>query len=435
MIKLNPIKTRIMKTKFIVALFIGMSAIGFSQKQAIRSASKALRSGDLNTATEALNAAEAQLGGADDKMKSEYYFLRGQVLSASADNSIDKLEAAANAYLKVMEVEESAGISKNSSDANSKLLSLRQKLIENAIADQNAQNYKGASEKLYLGYKTNKQDTVYLYYAAGNAVNGKDYDTALSYYNQLLDLGYNGSQEQFVATNKETGEVDAFDDKQMRDLSVKAGTHIKPETRVTAPKTGEIAKNVALIYITQGKDELAMTAMEKAKAENPGDPSLLQAEADMYYKMGNIAKYKEIMEQVVANDPENADLLYNLGVSSSKLGNNEQAIAYYEKALEIRPEYTSAQVNIASIILSEETAIVDEMNKLGTSNADYKRYDQLNEKRQQVYKRAIPYLEGALKNSPDNTEVVRTLMNIFYQLDDPRAAEMKGRLKALEGGN
>ena len=70
MIKLNPIKTRIMKTKFIVALFIGMSAIGFSQKQAIRSASKALRSGDLNTATEALNAAEAQLGGADDKMKS-----------------------------------------------------------------------------------------------------------------------------------------------------------------------------------------------------------------------------------------------------------------------------------------------------------------------------------------------------------------------------
>lgn len=424
-----------MKTKFVVALFVGISAIGFSQKQAIRSASRALRSGNLDTAAKALNTAEGQLGGADDKMKSEYYFLRGQVAAASAGNSIDKLEAAANAYLKVMEVEESAGMSRNSKDANAKLLLLRQKLIENAIADQNAQNYKGASEKLYLGYKTNKKDTVYLYYAAGNAVNGKDYDTALDYYNQLLELGYNGSQQQFVATNRENGEVDTFDNKQMRDLAVKAKTHIKPETRVTAPKTGEIAKNVTLIYLTQGKDELAMTAMEKAKEENPNDPSLLQAEADMYYKMGNIAKYKEIMEQIVANDPENADLLYNLGVSSSKLGDNEQAIAYYEKALEIRPEYSSAQVNIASIILSEETAIVEEMNSLGTSNADYKRYDKLNEKRHQVYKRAIPYLEGALKSSPDNTEIVRTLMNIFYQLDDSRAEEMKGRLKALEGGN
>ncbi|RZS90455.1 tetratricopeptide repeat protein [Aquimarina brevivitae] len=424
-----------MKTKFIVVLFLAIGATGFSQKRALRSASKALRSGELDTAIEALNAAEAQLAQADEKEKSEYYFLKGQAYAASAGTSVEKLEKAAEAFLKVAEVEEKFDISKNSKDAQAQLLKLRQSLIEQAIADQNASNYKAASDKLYLGYKTNKKDTVYLYYAAGNAVNGREYDTALDYYNTLLDLGYNGSTEQYVATNKETGEVDVFDSKQARDLTVKAGTHIKPEMRVTASKTGEIAKNVALIYINQGKDELAMKAMEKAKEENPEDSSLMQAEADMYYKLGNIAKYKEIMEQIVANDPENADLLYNLGVSSSKLGDNEQAIAYYEKALEIRPDYTSAQVNIASLILSEEAALVEEMNSLGTSSADYKRYDELNEKRQGIYKRAIPYLEGALNNKPDNVEVVRTLMNIFYQLDDPRAEAMKNKLKSLEGGN
>ncbi|MDY8138989.1 tetratricopeptide repeat protein [Aquimarina sp. 2201CG5-10] len=426
-----------MKTKFIVALFVMASAIGFSQdaKKAVKSASKALKSGDLLVAGDALKAAEGQLDASDDKLKAQYYFLKGQLLSATADKSLDKIEGAADAYLKAIEIEKASGSSKFTGEADQKIQLIRQKLVEDAIADQNAKNYKGASEKLYLGYKTNKADTIYLYYAAGNAVNGKDFDTALAYYGELKDLGFNGVQEQFVATNKETGEVDPFDSKQVRDISVKAGTHIKPEVKVTESRKGEIAKNIALIYISQGKDEEAMKAMEDAKRENPNDPSLLQAEADMFYKLGNIAKYKEIMEKIVANDPENPDLLYNLGVSASRLGDNDQAIGYYKKAIELKPDYTSAQINIAAIILSGETELNDKMNSLGGSSADYKKFDVLKKQKEDLYKEAVPFLEAALKSAPDNVEAVRTLMQIFYQLDDPKADVMKSKLKALEGGS
>ncbi|WP_103067970.1 tetratricopeptide repeat protein [Aquimarina sediminis] len=424
-----------MKTKFIVVLFLAVSAVGFSQKQELKSAQKALKSGNMDAASEALKSAEGLLDAADEKMKAQYYFLKGQVLASSAGDSLEKIEGAANAYMKTVEIEKAGGGSKYGANATQKLQLLRQSLIENAIKDQNVKNYKGASEKLYLGYKTNKADTTYLYYAAGNAVNGKHYDEALKYYSELKELGFSGVQEEFVATNKETGKVEVFDSKQTRDLSVKSGSYIKPLARKSESRKGEIAKNIALIYMSQGKDEEAIAAIEDAKKENPEDSTLMQAEADLHYKLGNVAKYKEIMEKIVANDPENPDLLYNLGVSASRLGDNEQALGYYKKSLELRPDYASAQINIASILLGGETKIVDEMNGLGTSSKDNARYEELKQKREDLYKSAVPYLEGALKNQPDNVEAVRTLMNIFYQLDDPKADKMKNKLKALEGGN
>ncbi|WP_378187475.1 hypothetical protein ACE939_03930 [Aquimarina sp. W85] len=425
-----------MKKRIVVAFLLSVSAIGFSQKQALKSASKALKSGDLVIANEALKTAESQLSTADEKQKAQYYYLKAQAFNAANDkNDLANIEGAAMAYAKVLEIEKASKGSKYSNDASQELDKIRQSLIELAIEDQNKQNFKGASDKLYLGYKTNKTDTIYLYYAASNAVNDKDYDTALTYYKELKDLNFTGIQEEFVAIEKKTGKEKEFTSKAIMDLQVKTGEFINPKVRFTDSKKAEIAKNITLIYISQGKDEEAMQAMADAKKENPNDTSLMQAEADMFYKLGNIAKYEEIMEQIVANDPENPDLYYNLGISSSKLENNEQAIMYFKKALELKSDYGAAQLNIASLILRGEVAIVEKMNALGTSSSDYKKYDALKLKREELYKNAIPYLNGALKSDPDNIEVVRTLMNIYYQLNDSRADEMNNKLKSLEGGN
>lgn len=424
-----------MKTKFVVVFFLAISAIGFSQKQALKAAAKALKTGQMDEAAEALKAAEGQLDLADEKMKAQYYLLNGQVTSAAAGDSLEQLEVSAMSYIKVFEIEKASGATKYTSEAEVQLKKLREALVAKAIEDQKEGDNKAAAEKLYLGYKTNKQDTIYLYYAASNAVNAKEYDAALVYYKELIDVGFDGNEIQFVATNKESGVEEVFPSKNLRDTSVKIGTYIKPEKKESGSKKSEITKNIVLIYVSQGKDEEAMKALEIAKAENPDDTSLMQAEADMFYKLGNVEKYKEIMEQIVAKDPNNPDLLYNLGVSASHLGNNEKALEYYKKALELKPDYGKAQLNIASIILKKETAIVDEMNALGTSNSDYKKYDQLKIQREELYKSVTPYLEGALKDNPDNLDALKTLINIYSQLDDPKVNEMKSKLKALEGGN
>ena len=92
-------------------------------------------------------------------------------------------------------------------------------------------------------------------------------------------------------------------------------------------------------------------------------------------------------------DPNNPELQYNLGVISSEIEDFENSKKYYLKAIELKPNYTNAYLNLAALILGQEESILDEMNALGSSAADDRKYDKLKLKRNQLYLDAIPHLE------------------------------------------
>lgn len=415
-----------MKTRILTAVLALTTVVAFAQKREIRRAGKAVEKGEYQEAMSHLQEAEASLDGANQSQQADFHLYRGYALVGNGENvPTQDLMEAVESFKKAKEL--------GHDEADAGIQTVSNALINAAISDQNAQDFEAATEKLYASYDLNQQDTIYLYYAASNAVNAGNYDVALDYYEELKDLGFTGISTQYLATNKETGEEELMPSAEQMDLFVKAGTHTNPRTEVTESRKGEIAKNTALIYIERGEDEKAIAAMEDAKRENPNDIALMQAEADMYYRMGDMGKYRDIMEQVVEQDPENPNLYYNLGVSTSELGDNEKAIEYYEKALELDPQMTNARINIAFLILSEEREIVEEMNSLGTSAADNKKYDELGEKRMEIYQEALPHLETVLENNPDNIEAARTMMNIYYQLNEPeKAEEMKQKVADLE---
>ena len=93
-------------------------------------------------------------------------------------------------------------------------------------------------------------------------------------------------------------------------------------------------------------------------------------------------KFKDLISQAIEKDPNNAILYFNLGVVNNDLGDSKSARSFYEKAIEIDPEYESAYFNLTSLILSGEADIVEEMNSLGTSRADNARYDALKKERE-----------------------------------------------------
>jgi len=413
-----------MKTNiFTVALsFLSMAAV--AQKSEIRDAGDAIEDGNYAEAKTELQTAESMLSEANEKWTERFYLYKGQAYLGSGENaSLEDLETAAEAFQKAQDMG-------NEEEAVQGFDQVRNALVQSAINDQNKEDYDSASDKLYYSYQLNKQDTLYLYYAAANSLNSQDYATALEYYKDLKELDFDGSSVEFLATNVETGEEEIMASKEQRDLMLKTGEYENPQDRQIPSKKGEIAKNIALIYIQEGEDEKAIEAIKDAKAENPDNIALLQAEADVYYRMGNKEKYNELMQEMVKKNPNDPNVYYNLGVTAAELGDNEKAIEYYKQALEIDPEMTNARMNIVVAILAKERAIIDEMNTLGMSKEDNKRYEELQEERNEVYEQAVPYLEKVIEADPENVNVIRTAINIYTQLgEEEKAAELEARLE------
>lgn len=414
-------------------LLLAITSMSFAQKKEIKEIEKALKNSNFADAKSAVAAAEALMGNMDDKSKAKFYFLKAQALYANGSGTDANIDEAIASLDNLKTLESEMGKLKYTQEANEMTTKMVNTFLTKANDAFSNKNYKSAAKGFEKVYKMSPKDTLYLYYAASSAVTAKDYDTALDYYIQLKNMGYDGAEMNYYATNKETNEEELFGDKMSRDLSVKASMHINPRNERSESKKAEIVKNIALIYVSQGENEKALGAMADARAENPDDLGLLLSEANVYLKMGNREKFKELMEEATTKDPNNAELQYNLGVLAAEAGNREAAMKYYEKAIAINPSYVDAYNNMAVVVLEGEAKIVEEMNSLGTSAADNRKYDELKEKKAQLYREAIPYLEKALELKRTNIDTAKTLMNIYSVLGETaKFKAMKARIEEME---
>ncbi|MFH6935392.1 tetratricopeptide repeat protein [Flavobacterium sp. FlaQc-30] len=419
-----------MKSKYVIlASALLISVATFAQKDQIKNAEKALKGGDAQGAITILKDAQNLIANAKDVEQAQYYFVQGNAFLELANKKVEEsknLSAAADSYKKLIEVEKASGKQKYSTQGAASITEIKGKLINSAIADTQSNKSAEGAKKLYEAYLLDKNDTINLYYAASTAVNAQDFDSALPMYEELKKLNYSGKGTMYTAVNKANGSEDGFNNAKERDLAVKLGTHEKPKTETIPSKRGEIYKNLALILVQKGRTEDAKKAISDARKTNPEDTSLILTEANLYLETKDFDMYKKLVGEALEKEPNNADLVFNLGVLSANAKNTADAEKYYLKAIEINPSYTNAYLNLAALKLEAERPIIDEMNKLGTSAKDMKRYDVLKAQREQVFKGVIPYLKKANELDPKNEDVSKTLLGVY------KALEMTAEAKALK---
>jgi len=419
-----------MKSKYVIlASALLISVATFAQKDQIKAAEKALKGGNSQEAVTILQAAESASATAPDAEKAQFFFVKGNAYLDLANKKVDtdkNLSLAAKAYQDLISVEKASGKMKFSTQAATSITDIKFKLINAAIADSKIDKHADSAKKLYDAYLLDKKDTLNLYYAASTYVNAKNYDEALKLYEELKTLNYSGKGTSYLAVNKLSGEEDLFTTAAERDRMVKLGTHEKPRTEVIPSKRGEIYKNMALILVEKGKTEDAKKAIAAARVANPEDTSLILTEANLYLETKDFDTYKKLIAEVLEKNPNDADLIFNLGVISANAKNQAEAEKYYKKVIEINPKYINAYINLAALKLENEKQIIDEMNKLGTSPKDMKRYEVLKKQREDLFRSAVPFLQKAVELDPKNTDVVKTLLNVYSAL------EMTTEYKALK---
>ncbi|OJX55513.1 MAG: hypothetical protein BGO88_04675 [Flavobacterium sp. 38-13] len=440
-----------MKSKYLLlASAFLVSGLTFAQKDELKTLKKIydkdeIKAKDLTEYKAAIEKSEPLLANASesDKIYLGFYkslvpFIEAQEAASRPENranpqaALIKIFNANNIFQladntsKVVELEKTSGKQVLTKSINEDIADMKPMLLNYAVNLGKQKNYKDATTVLYSLYLLDKTDLEKLYYAANYAVNDKDHDKALTYYNELIKQNYSGERSEYMATSKLSGEEVTFASLADREKAVKMGTHEKPRTEQIKSKRGEIYKNVALIYNSKGDVAAATKAVAEARAANPDDLTLAMTQADLYMKSNNVEGYKQVISQVIAKSPNDPNLFYNLGVLAAQANENVEAEKYYKKAIEIDPNYINAYLNLSVLKLNGDTAIVDEMNKLGTSAKDNKRYDELKVKREAIFKSTLPYLEKANKLDPKNEDVYRTLLNVYNYL------EMTSEAKALK---
>ena len=418
--------------RHILYTLILISSISYGQKKELKQAQKLIDQEFYSEALNLLNTSKDFILSSDKKYHAQYYFLNGWALKENSDYL-----ASVNSLKKSMEIERSLRQKKYIENANILMQQAEADLVNSAVEDNKSGNFKSASVKLYDAYLMNpeKDDNInYLYFSASSAVNSKDYDTALEYYAKLKEMDYTGVVSEYFVTPVETNIEEKVSETEYN-LFKNSKDYTNQRVGKTESRLPEIVKNIALIYVQKGEVDLAISAIKEARAINPDDVNLLLSEADLYIKLGDREKFKELMKLAVQKDPDNAILYYNLGVINGEQGEFDEAKKFYLKSLELDPSYTATYLNLVGLILEGEGPIVEEMNKLVTSRkaSDLDKYDQLEEKRVGLYKECLPYLEKLIEIDPANIEAIKTAKNIYYTIDDiDNFKMMNAKLKELE---
>ena len=408
---------------YITVLFFNFS---LAQKKELRQIKRLIDEKFYQEAESVLESNKDFLLSGDSKTDAQYYYYATKIYT-----EIKSFKLATNSLDKLLSINPSFYNSEMKLDYNNLEEILVVALVNSAVADNSSKKWMEGVEKLLLAYEMDKQKNIdYLYFAASGAVNAENFDLALEYYLSLKEKKYTGIKDEYFITNVQSGIEEKVTETEYK-IYQSSKEYVNPRIGKTESRYPEIVKNIALIYVKKGEDNLAIDAINEARSIQPDDLYLILNEADLYIRLSNNAtddnlrsqyrqKFKDIMTLAIEKDPENGILYYNLGIISSEQGESADAKLYFEKAIEFKPDYVDSYVAIVNILLEQQSIIIGEMDKIAMSNkrSDIAKYDKLKEELNDVWRKCIPYCEKALEYDPNDVEVLKLLSQFYYKLDN-----------------
>ena len=179
-------------------------------------------------------------------------------------------------------------------------------------------------------------------------------------------------------------------------------------------------KSVVALY-SNGQMQEALDAIDALTKDYPNEPLLYNISGVCYKAIGQLDDAVKSFEKALAIKPDYIEVNYNLGVTLKELGQLEDAVKSYEKAVALKPDYAEAHDNLGNALkeLGQLDAAVKSYEKAVTLKPDFaeahnnlgntfKELGQLDE--------AVKCYEKALAVNPDFSEAHNNLGNTFKEL-------------------
>ncbi len=309
-----------------------------------------------------------------------------EALIAQAPNA---LEVVYESLMKCMENKDF--LDDNKQEIYSRVMSVMNNYYTKAADDYNTGKFSEAAPLFKKAYDIAKsmgsQDAnEMLNLAATSALRAQDYNTALTYFNEVKANGADG--------------VDVY-------------------------------KHLAACYNGLGDADQAMAMINAGLEKDPSDASLIVEKVNAYMKEGKAVEAVADLNKLRELDPNNAQLLFALGTiygdeNNKDLFDVEKARQFYEDALKIKPDYYDATYNIGVLYTGMANKYIEQANEItGFSKKEQEQYNSLIEQANELLRTGLPYLKQAYDAQPSD-DVKNVLRSIYVKLN------MMEEVKALE---
>ena len=193
---------------------------------------------------------------------------------------------------------------------------------------------------------------------------------------------------------------------------------------------------ISTLYRNSDNDEEALKVLQEARVSYPREQSLIIEELNIYLTNKDFERAKANLELAAEQDPTNEILWFSLGSVFDNLGNYDEAIIAYQKAIVVKSDYFDANYNLGALYFNKAVLGINEANEMWkprmtrTEAANQKK---LEEDSKSMFVTARPYLETAFNVDPTDLETVRSLKDIYARTgEDEKFIQMNNILKGAQ---
>tara|TARA_R110002020_G_scaffold124059_4_gene280912 strand:- start:621 stop:1811 length:1191 start_codon:yes stop_codon:yes gene_type:complete len=388
---------------------IGATTLAFGQKKVVRSAEKNFKSGDLTQAMTDIKAASADPETGSDPAT---YLLQAKIEtkmfgsdSSNTASTVEIGQAAFDTYNKAFEMagsdkedgvgeevfeEDMPGVPDNLRPYS--IFTLKNIAFDKAIERYNAEDQELAYSFFDLAGQIDLSDTVVHYNAGFIAQELGKFEEAKKHYRYLLDVdGYNKLTVYYLLVQIISGEDE--------------------------------------------DPEAAYDVIMAGREDYPEDKVLAEYEIQLLLQLNKMDEAMASIQEALRNDPNNAGILLRSGYLKEQSGDMDGALEDYKKSVQADPEFYDGNYYAGALLLEKSREIVVELGSLSDDEWEAKSQS-MTEESNGYYKEAIPYFEKALEIKPDNTDIMAILFQINTRLKNTADAEKYNKmLIELKGPN
>lgn len=398
-----------MKKLILSMALIGATTLAFGQKKVVRSAEKNFKSGDL---TEAMADIEAATADPETSGDPATYLLKAQIEtkmfgsdSSNTASTVEIGQAAFDTYMKAFEMggsnkedgvgkdiyaEDLPGVPDNLRPYT--IFTLKNVAFDKALERYNADDQEMAYEFFDLAGQVDLTDTT-IHYNAGYIANDLgQYEEAKKHFGYLLDIeDYNKLTVYYLMVQIISGE----------------------------DKDPEAAYDI----IMAGREDY------------PEDKVLAEYEIQLLLQLNKMDEAMASIQEALKNDPNNAGILLRSGYLREQAGDMEGALEDYKKSVVADPSFYDGNYYTGALLIEKSREILAELSSLPDAEWEA-RSESMSAEANKNYKEAIPYFERALEIRPDNTDIMAILYQVHTRLKNTAEAEKYNKkLIELRGAN